>query len=141
MPELKNYRIFISHAWKYGADYDKLISLLNSTPYFSYYNYSAPKEKPLNLPNTTRDLSKEIAEQLENKIKNSQCILVISGMYYNNKEWMQFEIETAIKYNKPIISIIPWGNSYTPTDLQKVSKIQVGWNSSSIVNAIRTYSN
>ena len=141
MPELKNYRIFVSHAWKYGGDYDRLIGLLDKTPYFSYYNYSAPKEKPLNLPKTTRDLSKEIAEQLENKIKNSQCVLVISGMYYNNNEWMQFEINTAIKYNKPIISIIPWGNSYTPTELSNISDIQVGWNSLSVVNAIRNYSN
>ncbi len=141
MPELKDYKLFISHAWKYGDDYKRLTDLLDNASYFSYYNYSAPKEKPLNLPNTTRDLSKEIAEQLENKIKLSQCVLIISGMYYNYKEWMQFEIDTAIKYNKPIISIIPWGNTNTPIELQNISKIQVGWNTSSIVEAIRKYSN
>lgn len=140
MPELKQYRIFISHAWKYGDDYIRLENFLDNAPYFSYSNYSAPAHKPLNLPKTTRDLSKEIAEKLENKIKNSQCVLVISGMYYNNKEWMQFEIETALKYNKPIISVIPWGNTHTPTELQNVSNIQVGWNTSSIIRAIRTYS-
>ena len=45
MPNLYDYRIFISHAWKYGSAYDSLVTLLNNAPYFSYYNYSAPKEK------------------------------------------------------------------------------------------------
>lgn len=41
------YRLFISHAWKYGNDYNNLITLLNAAPYFLYRNYSAPEEKPL----------------------------------------------------------------------------------------------
>ena len=47
MPSLYDYRIFISHAWKYGDDYNRLVNLLDQARYFSYYNYSAPKEKPL----------------------------------------------------------------------------------------------
>ena len=45
MPALNDYRIFISHAWRYGDDYERLIKLLNEARYFSYYNYSAPKRK------------------------------------------------------------------------------------------------
>lgn len=53
MPTLYDYRIFISHAWRYGDEYNRLVSLLNSSPWFSYYNYSAPKEKPLHFPAPT----------------------------------------------------------------------------------------
>ena len=42
MPQLKIYDLFISHAWKYGEEYDRLISLLNAAPYFYYRDYSAP---------------------------------------------------------------------------------------------------
>lgn len=31
MPRLRNYRLFISHAWKYKDDYDKLTRMLNDT--------------------------------------------------------------------------------------------------------------
>lgn len=49
MPALYPYRIFISHAWKYGDEYSRIVSMLDNAPYFSYYNYSAPQEKPLQL--------------------------------------------------------------------------------------------
>mgnify|MGYP003186821096 FL=1 len=44
MPNLYNYRLFISHAWKYGPDYIRLVNLLDNASYFSYHNYSAPRE-------------------------------------------------------------------------------------------------
>ena len=47
MPSLYNYRLFISHAWKYGENYIRLVNLLNEARNFSYYNYSAPSEKTI----------------------------------------------------------------------------------------------
>ena len=44
MPSLYDYRLFISHAWKYGDDYDRLVRFLDNANYFSYRNYSAPRE-------------------------------------------------------------------------------------------------
>ena len=34
MPELKTYKLFISHAWAYGDEYDRIISILNQAPRF-----------------------------------------------------------------------------------------------------------
>lgn len=34
MPNLYNYRLFISHAWKYGPDYIRLVNLLDNASYF-----------------------------------------------------------------------------------------------------------
>lgn len=50
MPALYPYRIFISHAWKYGDEYSRIVSMLDNAPYFSYYNYSAPQESPCSFP-------------------------------------------------------------------------------------------
>ena len=52
MPNLYNYRLFISHAWKYGPDYIRLVNLLDNASYFSYHNYTAPRVKPL-FPSST----------------------------------------------------------------------------------------
>ncbi|MBQ3089507.1 MAG: TIR domain-containing protein [Oscillospiraceae bacterium] len=141
MPSLRPYHLFISHAWKYGADYDRLVSLLDNAPNFQYYNYSAPKDKPLhNLDETSVGTVLEIKAAIDRKIKLCSCILVISGMYYNNRRWMRYELESASKFGKPIIAIRPYGNTVTPSDVQQCADVIVGWNTNSIVSAIREHS-
>ena len=82
MPSLFNYHIFISHAWQYGEDYSRLVAMLDSAPNFSYYNFSAPEQKPLqNLNSTDARTKAEIIDAIGRKIDLSSCVLVISGMY------------------------------------------------------------
>ena len=141
MPELKPYNLFISHAWTYGEDYKNLKKLLDSAPFFKYNNYSAPKDNPLiNLDGTKATNKTQIKEAIKRKINPVSCVLIISGLYYNNREWMQFELEYANKINKPIIAIKPWGNTRMPSEVEDVADIVVNWNTDSIVSAIRNYS-
>lgn len=140
MPTLKTYDLFISHAWKYGDEYDRLINLLDSAPYFYYRNYSAPEDKPLhNLDGSSVSKSLEIKQAIDRKIAPVNAVIIISGMYANNREWMEYEIETAMRYRKPIIAVIPRGNTLMPAYIQHVSDTIVGWNTSSVVEAIRQY--
>lgn len=140
MPALFEYHIFISHAWKYGDEYNRLINLLNSASNFKYTNYSAPSDKPLqNLNSTDVNTKKEIKEAISRKIRPCCCVLVISGMYVAYREWMQYEIETAKAMNKPIIAIYPWGNQIMPSAVRSVATVTVNWNTTSIVDAIRKY--
>lgn len=141
MPELKTYDLFISHAWKYGDEYNRLINLLDNAPNFKYRNYSAPSDKPLeNLDRSPVNTSREIKDAIHRKINPVNCVVVISGMYYNHREWMQFEIDYAKEKGKPIVAIKPYGNSKTPTEIQDVADVVVNWNTDSIVSAIREYS-
>lgn len=139
MPELKTYDIFISHAWKYGDDYDSLVNLLGKKSLFKFRNYSAPEHKPLELTNNYVTKA-EIKSALDRKIRPANIILIISGMYYNNREWMQYELESAVKLNKPIVAIKPRGNILMPTEIQQSADVLVNWNTDSIVDAIRQYS-
>lgn len=141
MPSLKTYDLFISHAWKYGDDYDRLISMLNEAPNFSYRNYSAPEDNPLvNRDGTPVSNKTQIKDAIRRKINPVNCVLVISGMYYNNREWMQFELDYAKQKNKPIVAIKPWGNVIMPKEITDVADEVVNWNTSSIVSAIRNNS-
>lgn len=141
MPSLKTYDLFISHAWKYGDDYTRLVSLLNSASYFYFRNYSAPEDKPLqNLDSTDVYTVQQIKESITRKIRPVNCVLIISGMYYYNRRWMQYELEAAKSMGKPIIGIVPYGGSLSPNEIASVANIMVHWNTDSIVNAIRTYS-
>lgn len=138
MPILKTYDLFISHAWKYGDEYDRLINLLDSAPNFYYRNYSAPEDKPLhNLDGSSVSKSLEIKQAIDRKIASVNAVVIISGMYANNREWMEYEIDTAMRYRKPIIAVKPWGNTLMPTYIQSAADAVVGWNTSSVVDAIR----
>lgn len=140
MPPLKMYDLFISHAWKYGDEYSRLVTLLDNAPYFIYRNYSAPSDKPLhNLDSTDVTTRTQIKSAINRKIDPVNAVIVIAGMYANNREWMEYEIETAQRKGKPIIAIRPWGNSITPTYIQNAAQEIIGWNTDSIVRAIRTY--
>lgn len=55
-------------------------------------------------------------------------------------KWIQREIDIAVEYGKPIIGIKPWGQEKIPQAVAKVAKEIVGWNTDSIVSAIRKHS-
>ncbi|NRT90898.1 TIR domain-containing protein [Clostridium beijerinckii] len=136
MPSLYDYRLFISHAWKYGDDYTRLVNLLDNAKNFSYYNYSAPKEKPL-FPVGTPLTNSDIAKKITDKISPSQITIVIAGMYVQYKDWIQYEIDESKRMGKPILGIKPYGNVITPTYVSNNANEIVNWSTDSIVSAIR----
>lgn len=141
MPALKIYDLFISHAWRYGEDYTRLINLLNGASYFTYRNYSAPSERPLhNLDSSDVRTKAQIKDSINRKIAPVNCVLVVSGMYYYYRDWMQYELDVAAAKQKPIIAIKPFGNSSVPKSILDVSICNVNWSTDSIVSAIRQYS-
>ena len=101
MPKLYDYRLFISHAWKYGDDYNKLISFLDKATYFSYYNYSAPIEKPL-FPAGTPMTNSEIQELISAKfdlVKLLSC-------------FPECTLHTAIGWSTRLMNLYEWGNRF-----------------------------
>lgn len=131
---MRTYNIFISHSWSYNADYDRLVQMLNSAPYFSWKNYSVPFDDPL-----AGGSKAKLAAEIESQIRLASVVLVIAGMYVSYREWIQFEIDVSDKYNKPLIGIHPWGSTNTPYSITRSAITTVGWNTSSIVDAIKTY--
>ena len=134
MPALRDYRLFISHSWDYGGDYQRLKNLLDEAKYLNYMNYSVPEEKA---KGTRTD--QELADALKAQLAPVHVVLVIAGMYIPYRKWIQYEIDLAKFYNKPIIGIRPWGNELLPQAVKNTACEIVGWNTSSIVNAIRNH--
>lgn len=132
----KEYRIFISHAWKYHEDYERLVKMLNNAPYFKWKNFSVPKHDPLIDPEEEAG-KKKLIEELKNQIRPVHVVIIISGMYVAYRYWIQKEIDIALEFSKPIVGIKPWGQEKVPQIVQKVSCRIVGWNTKSIIDAIR----
>ena len=129
------YNLFISHSWSYGKNYDSLVSLLNSNPYFYYRNYSVPKDDPIHNALSTTAL--ELA--IERQILPVSVVLVLAGVYSTYSKWINIEIEIAQRNNKPIIGVEPWGSAKTSSVVRSAASAMVGWNSTSVISAIRQW--
>ena len=134
MPALKTYRLFISHSWDYGGDYRRLKDLLDNAKYFNFMNYSVPEEKA---KGTRTD--QELEAALKTQLASVQLVLVIAGMYIPYRKWIQYEMDLARFYDKPIIGIKPRGNAYIPQAVTNAACEIVAWNTNSIVTAIRQH--
>ena len=67
------YNLFISHSWTYSDAYEKLVNLLDADPYFTYKNYSVPKNEPIH--NATNDYQLKAA--IRNQMQHASCVLIL----------------------------------------------------------------
>jgi len=130
------HNLFISHSWAYGDAYDKLCNLLDNRTYFNYVNYSVPKDDPIH----TNGTDKQLQEAITNKIRLCHVILIMAGKYSTYSKWINTEIVIANKAfvnPKPIIGVMPWGSQQVSSVVRTHATELVGWNTESIVAAIR----
>lgn len=130
---MREYNLFISHAWTYEHEYLNLVQKLSDAPYFYFKNYSVPKTNPLNT-NTDYGLVRELYGQ----IRPCSIVIVIAGMYAKYRKWIQKEIEIANELNKPILVIRPFGAERIPQELYNYN--MVNWNTDSIIDGIKKFS-
>lgn len=129
------YNLFISHSWTYSDAYEGLIALLDAKPYFIYRNYSVPKNDPIHNASNNYQLKEAIRKQMQ----PASCVLILAGVYATYSKWINIEIELAKSMGKKIIAIQPWGAERTSSVVTNAADVIVGWNTDSIVKAIRGY--
>ena len=133
---MKTFNLFISHSWTYGDQYARLVELLRARPYFVFRDYSVPKDDPIHHANSVSQLRAAI------RSKMSPCgvVLVLAGVYSTHSKWINEEIALASNgfvKPKPIIAIEPWGSEHTSRPVKEAADRIVGWNTESVVGAIR----
>ena len=132
MPALKTRMLFISHAWSYSNHYTTLVNWLNEEANFSWRNCSVPSHD--SLPDkTTLGLKAGITRQ----ISPAQAVIILGGMYAAHSAWIDYEISEAVRMGKTVIGVRPWGAERIPQTVQNAATVMVGWNRTSIVQAIR----
>jgi hypothetical protein len=132
MPTLRAYQVFICHDWEYSDDYYRICQFLDDAPNFSWANLSVPEHDPL-------DTSDMLEKNLRDQIRPADVMLVLAGMYTARSGWMDWEMAFARRIGTSIIGIRPWGNVQLPAIVQRNAAEIVGWNTDSIVGAIRLY--
>lgn len=134
MPALREYKLFISHAWRHSEDYNRLVQFLRDAPNFEFQNLSVPSHAGIDADDTD-----ELKKLLRNQMRPANVFLVIGGMYAAHSDWIDFEIDFSNYIGRPIIGIYPWGSERMPRVIQDAADVMVGWSTKTIVEAIRTY--
>lgn len=134
MPVLRDYKIFISHAWEYGESYNRIVRMLDEAPNFSWTNLSVPEHDPVHAGNT-----EHLKKLLRDQMRPASVFLILAGMYVSHSDWIDFEINFSWQIGRPIIGIRPWGSERTPDAVSRAAKEMVGWNTDSIVRAVREW--
>lgn len=132
MPHLRVYNVFISHAWDYNESYYRLVSYLDAAPNFQWKNLSVPEHDPI-LNND------QLVYKLNAQMRPAHVFLILAGMYVGHSEWIQYEINFARRIGRPIVGVRPWGSERVPDAVQRGADELVGWNTDSIVSAIRRH--
>ena len=133
---MRTYHLFISHSWSYSDAYDKLVNLLRARSYFKFADYSVPRDDPIYHAGTDAKLRSAIRE----KMAFGSVVLIMAGVYASYSKWIDKEIDLAIESfdpSKPIIAVEPWGSEKTSVRVKQAADRIVGWNTDSIVDAIR----
>ncbi len=136
---MKTHNLFISHSWAYSDAYDRLMALLRRRRYFAFKDYSVPRDDPIHNARSAKALKAAIRQQM------APCgvMLVLGGVYATYSKWIDEEIglaQTGFQEAKPIIAIRPRGNTNMSTTVRDAATVVVGWNTESIVGAIRKVS-
>lgn len=98
----KEYNIFISHSWDHNETLDDLIRLIDGRSHFHAEYSHVSRGAPIN-----SDSAPYIKRVLKEKIRQSNIMIGLAGVFATHSEWMIWEMDTAIELGIPIIGVVP----------------------------------
>lgn len=124
-------RIFVAHAFQTNDDYLRVFEYLESSHNFYYRNCSAVDPSPGH--------DKEAVQQeLRKQISLAEVVIVPAGMYKDNRELINFQLNCAKGMDKPIIVLETFGvREKLPVQLEALADETVVWNERELADAIR----
>lgn len=72
---------------------------------------------------------------------NIDLLIILSGIYNENKDKIDELVVVAEKFDLPILLVRPYGLEEVPENLEKVAKGLVGWNANCIIDTIKSIVN
>jgi hypothetical protein len=124
----KTRDLFISHAWRYHDDWNRLSSMLDAYDPYAWRNFSLPWFDPA--LNPASDSGGEILRWgLESQIIPVHAVILLSSVYtqQGSRKWIDFEIEMARKHSKPIVALPAWGETVVPPHVAGQAHLCAAW--------------
>ena len=125
-------KIFISHSWTNLDELRNMENLLKHKGCSSVVFEELVFEDRFDSVNADK-----IKQLLEDKIRKSNVFVGIAGESIANQEWLQWELETAVAHNVPIVGVLPRGQNVVSEVFNENASQVVKWYTESIVSAIK----
>jgi hypothetical protein len=140
MIQARTHDLFLVHAWRYHADWKRMVDLLNAHGAGTWRNFSLPWYDPALDPRTEKG-GRMVRWHLESQIMPVHAVLLLAGIWTEpgTNKWLTFELETARKHGKPIVALPPWGETDVATDIQEHADLVVGWEAAAVFGAIKRF--
>lgn len=116
------YKLFISHINREDDEYEMFLSKLDASYDFKYEDAAV----------RDRISAEDIAEQME----PVDVVVILSGLISKDRELLTHMIDTALKLEKSIVVVRPYGMENIPLKLEEIASEVVGWNTPCIIDAI-----
>lgn len=89
----------------------------------------------------TESVARDYTAFGESFFKKVDVIVILSGLYADNKEKIDGLIEVAEKFDVPILLVRPYGLEEVPENIESKAKSIVGWNANCIIDSIKSIVN
>ena len=132
MSEKNPIRVFATHSFDESDDYLRVFEFLESVDRFYYLNVS----KPENIPTTGGLVA--IKDELIRQIKESEAVIVLSSVYEQKSDLVEFMMDVADANKINMIAIRPFGGiTESPEAIVNRAKELIEWNDREIADAVR----
>lgn len=121
MSEGKVYNLLITRGIDLDNQYEFYKERIDSQRDFLYNEYNT--------------IENELTEELFEKV---DVVVLLFGLFNDNKELFKELIAKSKQYNVPLLLIRFFGMEYVLKELEEISDAVVGWNPHCIVDAIET---
>jgi len=115
------YNLLISNGLDENQEYSKFVEKLYSKTDFLW------KES---VPGSYSHLSEKFFSKID-------VVIILSGLYENNKEKIDLLAEASKKHKIPIVLVRPHGVEEVPENLETIATTLVGWNANCIIDSIK----
>lgn len=117
----KIYNLIISNGFDKNNEYKQIIEKIYSKTDFLW------KESISSSYSTAGD---EFFEKVDR-------IILLAGLYNENKETFDDLVNASEKYNIPIVLVRPFGLEEVPENLEEKAATIVGWNANCLIDSIK----
>ncbi len=117
------YDLFITHSKTENDEYDRFIGKLDLSHDFQWKDHA--------------EIDKTRSDQIKEQMESVDVVIILSGLYSNDKDLIGRTVDAAVKLDKPIVVIRPYGMENVPGNIEDLASEVVGWNTPCIVDAIR----
>ncbi len=119
----KIYKIFITQGEDKDNEYGRFTEKLYSKADFLWKETMIGTDEYHNAPSIF--------------FEDIDVIILLAGIYTQNKEKIDKLVDAALKYKIPMVLVRPYGMEEVPLNLEKVADGLVGWNANCIVDTIK----